>query len=283
MSQKIPYVGRTAPGGQIIQPRLSRPYRIGVVPYLNARPLVYGLEDQDRVALVRAVPSQLARMLAREEVDVALVPSIDLQRSRRALTVLPAGCISSAGTTLTVRVFSQTPPTDIRVLWTDTDSHTSIALARTLWLGLFRRDLKIIPYHPATPLPEDAEAVLLIGDKVVCDPPLGYDYQIDLGTLWFQMTGLPFVFAVWTARAGTDTADLFPLLTRARQAGQAHAVEVARTCGPGYGWPVDLAVKYLTHHLQFDFTAAHRDGMEEFFDRARDCHVLHDVHPVAYR
>ena len=47
---------------------------------------------------------------------------------------------------------------------------------------------------------EETEARLLIGDKVVCEEPTGFPFQLDLGQAWQEFTGLPFVFATWVAR-----------------------------------------------------------------------------------
>ena len=96
------------------------------------------------------------------------------------------------------------------------------------------------------------------------------------------MTGLPFVFAVWAAPGEQDQAELLRILTEARQAGQRQLEEIANRYGPSYGWPVDLAVRYLTKNLAFELTDAHRDGMEEFFDRALECRVLKAVTPLAF-
>jgi len=272
-----------APGGQLSKASVPRLHRIAVVPYLNTRPLIWGLDETAEVELVRAVPSELRGKLAGGEVQAALMPSIDLQRFDRPLTVIRAGCIASAGPTLTVRVFSQVPAEDVNVLWADTDSHASVALARVLWAATFHRELHVIPFDTRQRPPQmDAEAVLLIGDKVVTDPPLGYDYQIDLGAMWYEMTGLPFVFAAWAAAPGADCAALCGLLGRARAGGQRRAEQIAREYGPAYGWPADLAVQYLTRNLEFAFTDAHREGMEEFFDRAREYGILQSVRPLNY-
>ena len=261
----------------------ERRHVIAAAGYLNARPLIEGLDNTPRVQVLRDVPSRLRAKLAGGQAEVALLPSIDLQTIPSGLTVLRAGCVASMGTTLTVRIFSQVPPSEISVLWADTDSHTSVALARVLWAQMYNRRLRIIPHDPEQGHPpDDAEAVLLIGDKVVTDPPIGRNYQIDLGAKWFEMTGLPFVFAIWAAPRSADTRVMSLLLDEARRLGQQRLTEIALEHGPVYGWPTDMAVRYLTECLQFEFTDACREGMEEFFDRAGDCGVLDRVHPLEY-
>jgi len=108
-------------------------HRLGVVSYLNARPLIAGLAEEPDIELIFEVPSRLPEMLAGGEVDVALVPVIDLMRRGSEWQIVSDACIGCDGETLTVRVFSRVPPERITKLHVDGDSHTSVALARVIW------------------------------------------------------------------------------------------------------------------------------------------------------
>ncbi len=252
----------------------GRLLRVGAVSFLNAAPLVDGLADERRIELTSAVPSRLANMLADGLLDVALLPTIELQRLRPSPVVLPAGCIASDGETLTVRVFSRVPPEDIRRLHVDGDSRTSVVLAAVLWRECFGRSLELLPLETVLAGDEEPpEAMLLIGDKVVTDPPVGYDRTLDLGQAWHTLTGRPFVFALWAARQRLqrhpmELQALTSILAAARARGVARAAEIARRVSPAHGWPADLAVRYLTEHMQYEFTDEHRKGMEAFFSLA---------------
>jgi chorismate dehydratase len=87
-------------------------FRIASVSYLNARPLIHGLERDPRVQLLLDVPARLLDLLRDGRADVALLPVIDYQRLAD-LTIVPAGGIGSDGATLTVRIFSRVPVTRI--------------------------------------------------------------------------------------------------------------------------------------------------------------------------
>ncbi|MCK4343504.1 MAG: menaquinone biosynthesis protein [Phycisphaerae bacterium] len=171
--------------------------RLGVVSFLNARPLIDGLDESRGVRCVFDVPAALPARLDRREVDAALIPIVDLLRGNGRYRIVSDACIGCDGETLTVRVFSRVPPNRIRSLWVDPDSHTSVALAGVLWRQLFERDLILQPLAAPAAWPAEAEAVLLIGDKVVDPGRAGFGYEVDLGGAWRQHTGLPFVFAVW--------------------------------------------------------------------------------------
>lgn len=264
---------------------------LGAVSFLNARPLIAGLESDPRVALRCEVPSALPALLVAGAVDAALAPIIDVIRSGGAFRVVSDACIACDGETMTVRVFSQLPPDRLTRLCVDGDSHTSVALARVLWRELYGRDLEIRTIDAHREPLDELPAVLLIGDKVV-DPRRGsFAYEVDLGGAWRQLTGLPFVFAVWAAlndecrmtndecktpgdesRVAVSERDgaalglsaLHELLCGARDTGVAIAGEIAEREGPKMGWPVELARRYLVHRLKFRLTERYVEGANLF-------------------
>ncbi len=105
--------------------------RVGSVSFLNAKPLIFGLERSSTVDLRLDIPSRLLRGLKEGRFDVALLPVIDYQRMA-GLEVIPVGGIGCDGPTLTVRLFSEAPFELTRRVACDTDSHTSVALARVI-------------------------------------------------------------------------------------------------------------------------------------------------------
>jgi chorismate dehydratase len=241
--------------------------RLGVVSFLNSRPLIDGLDGNPGVELRYAVPSALAGLLMESLVDAALTPVVDLARSGGKWRRVSDSCIASDGRTLTVRVYSKVVPEKIEVLHVDKDSHTSVALARIIWANVYGRPLRIEPMPSADQLRE-CESVLLIGDKVATTPMPWFDHHVDLGDAWKKWTGLPFVFAVWSAPAnlpGPLRERIARILENARDRGVARAAEIAAEFAPQRGWPVPLAIEYMTHALMYKLTPAALAGMERFF------------------
>jgi len=243
----------------------NKVWRLGVVSYLNAKPLIAGLDGDGTVDLIYDVPSRLPAMLDEKSVDVALVPVIDMAEEGRRWQIVSDACIGCDGETLTVRVFSRTRPESIRTLHVDGDSHTSVTLARIIWQEMYGTCLTILPFTDETPL-ESCEAILLIGDKVVNHALIGFDRETDLGSAWKTLTGLPFVFAAWASPQGLDTAVIADKLNRARDTGVAAAAMIAADFGPGMGWPVALATRYLTKRLKFHLGPRQREGMARFLE-----------------
>ena len=104
----------------------------------------------------------------------------------------------------TVVVVSNTPIEEVRRIWLDAHSRTSVQLTGYL----AARRWKIAPQwldmsdYAVLDTPQEGDAFLLIGDKVF-DHEDEFIYSYDLAAEWREATGLPFAFAVWVARKGT--------------------------------------------------------------------------------
>ena len=235
--------------------------RIGSVSFLNAKPLIDGLEEVEGLDLKLDVPSRLLDGLLDGRYDVALLPVIDYQRMP-GLRLLTSGGIGSDGATLTVRIFSPVPIEQIRTLACDTDSHTSVVLARILLAERYGIRPEFIPLDRL-----DANAPtarLLIGDKVVCDEPKHLTRQLDLGEAWKQHTGLPFLFAAWMARADVPLGNLPRQLREAKERGKSHVEQIIARFAVPRGWPAEIAREYLTERLHFDIGPSQIEAVRVF-------------------
>jgi chorismate dehydratase len=225
------------------------PLHVGCVSFLNAKPLIYGLESARDIRLTLEVPSRLLDGLLDHRFDVALLPVIDYQRMP-GLKLLTSGGIGCDGETLTVRIFSPVPIEQIGTLACDTDSHTSVALAKVVLKRLYGITPRVVDL--AAGVVSGGTALLLIGDKVVCEEPRGLPHQLDLGEAWKRLTGLPFIFAAWIARNGVDLGDLPHQLEIAKRDGLAHLDEIIARYAIPRGWPAEIAHRYLADYLKFD-------------------------------
>jgi chorismate dehydratase len=246
----------------------GEPFRIACVSFVNARPLIDGLDSRDDVRLMLDVPSRMLDALESKRAEVALLPTIDLLHRADRVRMLPVAGIGCDGPTLTVRLFSRSPIESTRVLACDGDSHTSIALARIVLRKRFAIDPELIPLARASDRP--FETRLLIGDKVVCEPPADMPHQLDLGDAWKQLTGLPFVFAVWATRCDIEPARidaLTTLLEDSLRRGLQNIDAIIQNFAIPRGWPPALARQYLTRYLHYDIGRLAFDGIEEFQQR----------------
>ena len=246
-------------------------HRVGCVSYLNAKPLIAGIDEEPGMQVRMDVPARLLVDLESGDVDVALCPIFDFFSSSQALALLPVGAIGCEGPTLTVRLYSQVPIEQITTLYADTDSHTSVALAQVLLFKLFKIRPKMIDYDARERtaqgrIDETPEAMLLIGDKVVTGSPLAvqYPYQMDLGEGWHELTGLPFVFAMWMTREGCDLGDLPERLSARLDANLPQRLLIAERYAEQHGWPSDLAEHYLIDVLRYKVGPLELKAIERF-------------------
>src|SRR5215471_536891 len=142
--------------------------RLGAVTYLNARPLVYGLERSDRFHLRYDIPSECARLLHARQVDVGLIPSIEYLRGPVPYALVPGPAVISRGPVASVAIYTRREPRDIRTIAMDTSSRTSVALASVLMKRRFSVTVEPAPMAPDLDVMlERADAALIIGDTAL--------------------------------------------------------------------------------------------------------------------
>lgn len=240
--------------------------RIGAVRYLNTKPLIFGLADlMPDTELVLDLPSRLADGLAQGALDVALIPSVEYLGDP-SYSIVSDACIACRGPVLSVKLFSRTPLADIRTLALDEGSRTSVALARILLHQRFdlRPSLQPLPIG-ATVADVSSDAALVIGDRAMHSPGGGPFAEVwDLGDEWVRWTGLPFVFAMWVARAGFDAAQVAGPLSAARDLGLASLETIAADEAAPLGLSRPQCVAYLRDNLYFYLGQREREGLERF-------------------
>jgi chorismate dehydratase len=247
---------------------MTSPIRLGAVSYLNAKPLYERLDRfAPDVELVMDYPSRLAERLAAADLDVALIPSIEYLRGvQSGYEILPGFAIAARGAVRSVKLFSRVPFGQIERLALDIGSRTSQALAQ-IWLsqvhGVHPGTIELLPMGVPV-LESTADAVLLIGDRAMTVPDHAFHAVVDLAAAWKELTGLPFVFALWVVRAGVDLGDLPERLDRCRVEGLAHALEIAERHGPRLGLDVATCYDYLTKVLSYDLGEPELAGLQRF-------------------
>jgi chorismate dehydratase len=251
---------------------MKPPIRVGAVSYLNAKPLYYRLSEYARdVRLSMDVPSRLAEQLAEGSLDVALIPSVEYLRGlNRGYEILPGFAIAARGPVRSVKLFSRVPWPDVRRLALDAGSRTSQALAQ-IWLderyGVRPAIVEELPLGVSA-LESTADAVLVIGDRAMKVPHEPFHAVVDLAEAWLELTGLPFVFALWVARGCVDLVGLPEALERSRTEGLSHAAELARTHGPRLGLDFTTCYDYLTKVLSYDLGEPEIAGLRRFAEMA---------------
>lgn len=234
--------------------------RIGSVPHLNARPLVYGLEG------VRLCPpAELADALHRRELDAGLVPVAEVLLHDQYNIVDGIGVVS-CGPVRSVFLAHRVPIAKIRRVAVDPNSRSSAALVHVILQCRYGLAPEYYPRAAGTTL-ADHEAMLVFGDEAVAVAGKeGFTPGLDLGEEWTEWTGLPFVYAVWAVQrpvaGGSPLPQELPQrLKEAKAAGLAHLEDVIRNSTEG---TEARRRDYLTRVIRYDLGAAEQQGIRKF-------------------
>lgn len=237
----------------------ATPLRVGAVQYLNSKPLAnyIDLSSPPPVDLILDFPSRLTEMMDEGHLDVALLPSIEYFR-RRDCKIIAGICISADGVVESVRIFSKKPIDEIQSLALDKSSRTSVALAKIL----LKRRLEALPdltsCSPDDRLEEiESDAMLLIGDAAMKFMPDNQVFALDLGEEWKRLTSLPFVYAMWVAKADIDTEALRGKLLEAREKGLARIEDISSQAESELTIDKDVSINYLRDIIKYDL--GHRE------------------------
>jgi len=242
--------------------------KIGVVPYLNGKPLVWGLEREPGIELVTDVPSRLAVMLETGEMAAGLVSTIACFENA-GLRIVPGVSISSDGPAESVKIFYRTPLESVRTVALDTSSLTSTILARIVLKERHELLPEFVRMGPnLDSMLEACDAAVVIGDTTMTAARDRWA-SLDLGEEWSLLTGLPFVFAVWAVNPNLATPELVDALVRSKQLGLDSLKEISELEAQRLGLPVHVCHRYLSEIMNYDLTERHLRALKLFGEKVR--------------
>jgi len=254
----------------------KRTERLGIVSYTNVAPLHWGLTPWEGAEFVRGVPTELNRQLLDGEIDLTLVSSVEFLRHRDTLRALPDFSIATLGPVYSVMLFHWAPWDDLtgkRIALT-TDSATSVALLEVLLEEAGIR-AELVPMAPdLDAMLGTCDAALLIGDgaleEAVVRREVGGRRPLvtDLGAAWYDLTRLPFTFAVWASRKDNPPSELLVAKLRAaREGGLGHLAAVSWVEGARLGLSPGIVQRYLGN-FRYYLEPPDRDGLLAFAERS---------------
>ena len=255
----------------------NRP-RIAASSYLNTAPLIWsfihGAQSETAELCTDTAPARCAEMLARGEVDAALVPVIEYQRLAD-IAIIPDVCVGSKTAARSVVLATRKNNLKkIERVALDESSRTSAALVKIL----FREFLGFEPeWETAAPdlksMLTHADAALIIGDPAMKIPRDQF-HVFDLAALWHEFTGLGFVFAMWMARQ--DRAEKIRSIDfgAARDEGLTNLDRVIADYPHKIELTQDEIKTYLTQNIVFAVDEEMQKGLAQFFELAHKHQVI---------
>ena len=253
---------------------MGRP-KIGAVSYLNTKPLVAGLEDAALdFDVIYDLPSRLADRLSVGELDVALIPVIEAV-TNADYTIVSDTCIACRGPVWSVKLMSRVDGGQIQTLALDEGSRTSCVLAQIL----LSRKFGVQPQCSSLSIHDDwrevqTDAVLIIGDRAMKAHDPEFPFVWDLGEIWNQWTGKPFVFAVWAARTESDLDRFDHILASSRDRGLRELKTISLEQASQYDLSDEECLKYLRDNLHFNLGGDEKSGLELFFQYAAELRLI---------
>lgn len=240
--------------------------RIGALSYLNTIPFIYGLKKYNLISednIVYNFPSNSAKSLINNDVDVALIPSVAL-RFLKNYSIISNFCIGSEKEVDSVCVYSDVNINDVKEIILDYQSNTSVELLKIIIKDYWKISPKLINSKEGYESNiKGSTAALVIGDRAFALNGK-YKYTYDLASLWYQMTNLPFVFACWVTTVKLSD-DFILNFNSALEYGVRN---------------IDLAIKeegmecvskdpgdYLNNKISYDFDSRKKESLKLFLEK----------------
>ncbi len=246
--------------------------KVGAVSYLNTKPFIYGMQGDDFIKtheLYLNYPSKLSEKLTSGELDIALVPAA-LLPELKTYTIVTDYCIGANKEVASVCIFSEKPLYQIKRIFLDYQSKSSVALLKVLLRHFWKIEMPLVTSLDDSYINEigDENAGLVIGDRAL---HIGdrFSYRYDLAEVWNQMTGLPFVFAVWISLKPMDE-NRISTFSGFIEKGLENIDEIAAT----YENEFPGIRKYYKENISYRLTDKHREGLNLF------CKLLSELPPA---
>ena len=239
-------------------------WRLGTVPYLNALPLVDGLHEASGLSLIEELPARLAPLLRSGALDLALVSSVELFRTP-ALGWISGPAITSEGPVASILLYLRVPVRSVRTLALDTSSLSAAAMAQVCLHNFFSVSApELLSAPPDRTLDEiPGDAILRIGDPALRTQS-GSFQVLDLGAVWTEHTGLPFVYALWLTRPDLDGKMLTPILKSAAALGAGRRHVLADRFADIHAMDPQSCRNYLDHNIGYTLGDRELKGLQTY-------------------
>lgn len=203
-------------------------------------------------------PAKIAQQLVDGLIDVALVPVAVIPKMKE-YHIISDYCIGAEGPVATVCLFSEVPLHDIKRIYLDYQSRSSVALVKVLVKEYWKLDVEFIP---TTGDFEDkiqgTDAGVVIGDRAFIQRKKS-QFVYDLAEHWIRFTSLPMVFAAWVSNKPLP-AEFIQQFNHANSIGINNIPAVVAE-NP-YG-EYDLTT-YYTQNISYPLTPSKRQGLQKF-------------------
>jgi chorismate dehydratase len=254
--------------------------RVSAISYLNTAPLMWDFDHGElrrKYKVDYTVPSVCAEMLAKEMVDIGIVPTA-AYATIPGLRIIGDVCIASKGAVRSIYLVSKKPAEQVRHVAVDSSSRTSVALLRLLYALRWRGEPTFATKEPKLEsMLAEHDAALLIGDPALkVGRSVGKYLLYDLGHEWQELTGEPFVYAFWAMRGGLEDYGAKRDFEASRDHGT-RPENIAKTVAewaPRLDLPAGDLSTYLTQSIHYRLDETCIAGLRRFYSLAAEAGAL---------
>lgn len=244
--------------------------RIAAVSYLNTKPFLFGLENsaiKKEIELTCFTPAECADRLINNEADIGLIPVAAIPKIKGA-EIISDYCIGSNGPVNSVLLLSEQPIEKIKTVMLDYQSRTSVQLVKVL----FKYHWKLSPEFTGSEvnfenLIKDQTAAVVIGDRALKIKEQ-FKFCYDLSQAWFELTGLPFVFACWISNKKIP-ADFIEKFNQALATGVNNIEAVVENLKLQTDFYSET-FRYLKESIDYNFDANKKTALQLFYEYSNE-------------
>ena len=251
---------------------------MGKISYINASPVYYGLDHglcPAWLKMVTDVPAVLNQQVLSGQIKVSPISAAFYAMHHKDLMLIPDLSISCHDHVMSVILASHVPLESLegkRIIL----SPESVTGASFFKMILKMKNVSPVfetdPVDDCQYVAKNADAAMVIGDSALKLPwDDVFSHRYDLGHVWYEMTGQPFVFAVWVvhrdfARQRPDLVQkIHALLLASRKQGYDHIDTVIKAGQKKLGLDRGIISKYYDL-LHCDLDDEKTKAMDLFFD-----------------
>ena len=242
--------------------------RISAVKYANTYPFIFGLKEsgfEEKVILETDHPADCAAKLISGKADIGLIPVAALPLLKE-YHIISNYCIGANGNVRTVMLLSNCSFDEIETIYLDYRSRSSVNLTKVLAKNSWKKDFNWVNTSKGFDFRNIGlnEAVVLIGDQCF-EMEKSFRYRIDLARAWKDFSGMPFVFACWTANRKIED-DFIKEFNDALSFGVQNIQAVSEYFGKKGNISVNELKDYLTNNIDFNFNDEKKKALELFLE-----------------
>lgn len=250
--------------------------RIGMVNFINTAPIHETWKNSIHPPawqLIEAVPSRLNQMLAGQEIDLGFVSSYEYCARPEQYRILSDLSISANGSVGSVFLFARVSPkllSGSRLLLSS-QSETSVGLVKIILEEFYGVKPDYYSGFVSDHSHDEFDGILAIGDEALQMATEGnFPYKMDLGEVWKEHTGLPFVFALCCVqeklcvKRPQDIQAVHRELVRCRKEGQKNLETICANVAHRLPMDVMDCQNYLGG-IEYDLGPVKKEALDRFF------------------